>query len=242
MKKKLLCILLTFALLLPVMPVQADDTCEHNWSNWSTDYEATCGDTGEESRYCYNCYETQTRDIPATGNHDWDDWYVVKSATIYKTGLKERECWYCYTTQTATIQKLKPFVKFTKKTVKIKAGKTYKLKLKYSKGDSAKKWKSSNKKVVTVYKSGKIKAKKKGTAKITVTMKSGKKATCTIKVSAKKKSSSAKKSNKGGTVYWVPNGSVYHCTKNCPTLSRSRTIYSGSKSKCPKKRACKVCY
>ena len=85
---------------------------------------------------------------------------------------------------------------------------------------------------------GKIKARRKGTTKITITTKSGKKITCTVKVSAKKKTS--KKNTKN--VYWVPNGSVYHSTSDCPTLSRSRTIYSGSKSKCPKARACKVCH
>ena len=44
-------------------------------------------------------------------------------------------------------------------------------------GDSVKSWTSSNKKIVTVDKNGKIKAgKKTGNAKITVTLKSGKKA------------------------------------------------------------------
>ena len=40
-------------------------------------------------------------------------------------------------------------------------------------GDSIKSWKSSNKKIVTVSKSGVIKAKKKG--KVTITVKSGNK-------------------------------------------------------------------
>lgn len=33
------------------------------------------------------------------------------------------------------------------------------------------------------------------------------------------------------TVYWTPNGKSYHTTKNCPTLSRSKTILNGSLSK-----------
>ena len=50
-------------------------------------------------------------------------------------------------------------------------------------GDSIKSWKSSNKKIVTVNKKGVIKAgKKNGTAKITVTLASGKKATLKVKV------------------------------------------------------------
>lgn len=171
--------------------------------------------------------------------HEWSDWYAVKKPTIHKTGLQERECFICDATQSKKTAKLKPYVKFTKKTVKLKVSKTYKLKIKYAKGDSVKKWKSSNKKVATVSKKGKVKAKSKGTAKITVTMKSGKKATCKIKVSRKKKAS---KKKVVGTVYWTPGGSVYHRTVNCPTLSRSRTIYSGSLSSCPKSRPCKVCY
>ena len=44
-----------------------------------------------------------------------------------------------------------------------------------------------------------------------------------------------------GTVYWVPNGSVYHKSKNCPSLKRSKTIYSGTVAESGKSRACKVC-
>ena len=46
----------------------------------------------------------------------------------------------------------------------------------------------------------------------------------------------------GGTVYWVPNGKVYHSTPNCSTLSRSKTIYSGTISESGKSRGCKRCY
>lgn len=48
-------------------------------------------------------------------------------------------------------------------------------------------------------------------------------------------------SAKGSTVYWTPNGSVYHVSKNCSTLSRSKTIYSGTISESNKPRVCKVC-
>ena len=44
------------------------------------------------------------------------------------------------------------------------------------------------------------------------------------------------------TVYWVPNGEVYHSTRSCSALSKSRTIYEGPLSKCPKSRACTKCY
>ena len=240
MKKKL-CNLLIVMIMATLFPLQvfAEDVCNHNWSDWIVYRESDCGTNGSEYRYCYLCNKEEEQKISATGKHNWDLWEQTKSATINATGLKERECWMCGATQTSIVPKLKPYIKLSKKTIKLAVSKTYKLKTSYAKGDSVKKYKSNNKKVATVTANGKIKAKKKGTAKITVLLKSGKKATCTVKVSAKKKSSSNKV---GKTVYWVPSGEVYHSTKNCPTLSRSRTIYKGSKSSCPKSRPCKVCY
>lgn len=73
-------------------------------------------------------------------------------------------------------------IKLSKKTVYMSKGKTYTLKVK---GTKAKvKWKSSNKKIVTVSKKGKLKAKGYGTAKITAKVK-GKTLKCTVKVERK---------------------------------------------------------
>lgn len=44
-----------------------------------------------------------------------------------------------------------------------------------------------------------------------------------------------------GTVYWVPSGKVFHVNRNCSTLSRSKTIYSGTVSRSGKSNLCKVC-
>lgn len=266
MKKKLSTLLIAF-LMISTLPLQtfAAEPCNHEWSNWTVENEPNCGRTGSERRFCTKCFEVQYSDLPITGQHDWNDWHKIKSSTIKKAGLEERKCFKCGSTETKEIAKLKPFAKLSKKTVKLKTGQTYKLKLKYAKGDSVKRYKSSKKKVVTVSKKGKIKAKSKGTAKITVVMKSGKKATCTVKVKAKNTSSSNGNGNTGsgnensggtgtgagsngsgtnveGTVYWTPNGEVYHSTNSCRTLSRSKTIYSGTLSECPKSRACKVCH
>lgn len=234
MRKKLLNLLVVVTIALSFLPQQvlAEDACNHIWSSWEVFYEPTCIESGKQERYCLNCYEKEYADIPTTGKHEWNDWYTVKSATISKIGIQERECLVCGETETKITPKLKPYIKLSKKTVKIQETKTYTLKISYAKGDSIKKCKSSNSKVATVSKNGKIKAKSIGITRITVTLKSGKKATCKVKVSAKKET----------TVYWVPNGEVYHRTPNCPTLKRSRTIYSGLKSNCPKPRPCKVCY
>lgn len=225
--------------LCMAVPAFADDECVHDWTDWTTVKEATCGANGKMVRQCNLCQEYEYDIIYATGNHDWSKWRVSKKSTVFKKGSKYRKCYNCGKKQSKAIAKAKAFAKFKKKSYKLKKGKklSLKKKVKFGKGDSIKSWRSSNKNVVSVTKNGTIKAKKKGTAKVTVFLKSGKKAVCKVKVTVPKK-----KKKSGGTVYWVPNGSVYHCTKSCPTLSRSRVIYSGSLSECPKSRPCKVCY
>ena len=46
----------------------------------------------------------------------------------------------------------------------------------------------------------------------------------------------------GETVYWTPNGEVYHSTPDCPSLSRSNTVLSGSIEESGKSRPCENCY
>ena len=74
-------------------------------------------------------------------------------------------------------------IKLNRKKLTLKKGKTFKLKVTLTPKDSQDKitYKTSNKKIATVSKTGKIKAKKKGTAKITV-ISGKKKAVCTVKV------------------------------------------------------------
>ncbi len=75
-------------------------------------------------------------------------------------------------------------VKLNKKTKTLAKGKTFKLKATLTPKTAVTllTWKSSNKKVATVTQKGKVKAKKKGTAVITVKTHNGKKAKCKIKV------------------------------------------------------------
>lgn len=57
-------------------------------------------------------------------------------------------------------------------------------------------------------------------------------------------SQSGSSSSSGRTVYWTPNGEKYHYSGDCPTLSRSKTIYSGSVEEAQangKSEKCKVC-
>ena len=211
----------------------------HEWTKWRYEENPTCGDTGMEYRCCNICNMEETRIVPATGKHVWGSWKTATASTVFKKGKAVRKCTECGKAQTKALARVKPFAKFGKKSYSVAKKKTLKLakKLKFGKGDKVVKWQSSNKKIATVSAKGVIKARKKGTVKITARLKSGKVATCKIKVTKVKK-----KKSSGGKVYWVPSGKVYHCTRDCPTLSRSRVIKSGSLSKCPKPRKCKVCY
>lgn len=78
-------------------------------------------------------------------------------------------------------------VKLNKKSISLVKGKTAKLKLKAA--NSKVSWKSSNKSVATVSKSGIVKAKKKGTAQICAKY-NGKSYKCTVNVTNKKKQTS----------------------------------------------------
>lgn len=155
----------------------------HNYSKIVT-RNATCTQDGIERYTCSKCMDSYTTTIPKTG-HKYGEWKVSKKSTIFKKGEEKEICPLCKKTlQARDINKLKSSVKISKTKLNLKVGKTYKFKIKkQSKGDKAAKWVTSNKKVASVNKrTGKIKALKKGKAKITLKMKSGCKATCNITV------------------------------------------------------------
>ena len=86
--------------------------------------------------------------------------------------------------EAAAASKKKAKVKLNKTKLTLRVGKTYKLKLKNNKKKI--KWSSSKKKVATVSKTGKVKAKKAGTARITAKV-GKKKYVCKVTVKNKKK-------------------------------------------------------
>ena len=117
-----------------------------------------------------------------TKGHSYGTWETTKAATVFAQGEKTHKCKVCGDSETITIDKLKPTIKLSKTKATLRKGKSLTIKVsKLAKGDKVKSWKSSNKKIATV-KKGKIKALKKGKAKITVTLKSGKKATVKVTV------------------------------------------------------------
>lgn len=90
------------------------------------------------------------------------------------------------TANAATKKPKKIYLKATSTTVDIKGKvKVSVYKVKPSKASKSVKWKTSNKKVATVSKSGYVTGKKKGTVKITATSKKNKKAKKTIKITVK---------------------------------------------------------
>lgn len=113
---------------------------------------------------------------------------ITKKATVFKKGEKRYYCNKCgLALKIKKTAKLKPTGRLNRKKITLKVRKKYKkLKVKnMARGDSVKKYKSSNKKIVKVSKKGIITAgKNKGKATITVILKSGKK--LKLKVTIKK--------------------------------------------------------
>lgn len=236
-----LCISLGMCLLISPDMVYADNdqqeqACMHVWSEWYLEEYATCTEKGVEKRTCYACNTSETRTIAAYG-HYWSDYWTSANPTVFAFGKETRTCYNCGASDERNISKLIPFALFDKKTFKVAPKKSIDLSeyLELEEGDYVVKWKVNKKKLAKINKAGKLKAKKnKGTVKVTATLASGLKVTCKVKIAKVKKSG-------GGKVYWTPSGSVYHKSSDCPTLSRSRTIKSGSIKKSGKRRCCKVC-
>lgn len=241
MIKKVTILMLSIALLL-VMPMPAlasDNQCAegHAWTYWWTEIEPTCV-PGKERWHCENCGCEEERSVPAIYSHDWEGWEVIKLATILKKGKQSNYCYGCGKVITRDTNKLKPYAKFAKKKYTVSKGKSIKLKPKFARGDKVKKWKTSKKSVATVNKNGKVVGKKTGTVKITVIMKSGKKATCKVKVTKPKK---VKKSK---MVYVTATGVRYHSRTSCYGLRNANATYKISKSEAISEgySPCHVCY
>lgn len=156
----------------------------HLWSAWSVSSLPDCLNSGKNYRYCYNCYSYDYVDVPADASmHDWGSWYSTEEPTALHGGTTKRTCYTCNICETGTSEKLDAIVKISSKRKTLKVGKSFVLKIKkITYGDKLLKYSSSNKKVATVNKKGKVTAKKKGKVVITVKMKSGCSAKCNIVV------------------------------------------------------------
>lgn len=168
-----------------------DFSCDHPYlTDWIQAQEATCTHGSKRERRCTVCGEVRQEEEDAKAiPHSFSAWSVVTAATAQKEGLESRVCTMCGLKETRVTAKLPATV-----TVKLNVN-SLPLKVKQStkavkvvekaSGDTIASWSSSNKKVATVNAKGKITGKKKGTAIITVTMKSGAAASVKIKVQKK---------------------------------------------------------
>ena len=159
----------------------------HAFSTWKVTKEATCASEGSEERTCARCKEVEKRTIPATGEHSYDRWKTTKEATVLDMGQQERICSVCNEKETKSIAKLKATISLNVSgTIPLKTKQTFTPKVTMGKGDKVVSWKSSNKKVVSVGRNGKIKGLKAGkTATITVQLASGLKKSFKVKVQKK---------------------------------------------------------
>ena len=170
--------------------------------------------------------------IPVTHEHVYGKWNTIRKSTIFTQGIQERKCQKCGAVQKRNLEKLAPTgsLNMTSIPLKIKQ-KTNVFKVKgLANGDSVKSYSSSNKKIFTVSSNGKITAKKKGTATLTVTLASGKQLKAKVKVqkgtvrtskiSVKERNISLKKGKK----YQI-KASV------SPLTSQERVTYSTSNKK-----------
>nr|WP_317349531.1 Ig-like domain-containing protein [uncultured Blautia sp.] len=160
----------------------------HDLGEWTTTLEPTCTADGERQRKCKRngCAYKETEPIKPTGKHRLGAWRTTRAATALATGIQKRSCSGCDYAQTRTIAKLKPTITLNvpqSKTLPMTLKKSFTVKVSgLAKGDSVKSWYSSNKKIVTVTSKGKMSARKTGTVKITVTLRSGKTAWFKVKV------------------------------------------------------------
>ena len=177
-------------------------TNNHSYDDGKITTAPTCTKKGTKTFTCTICGNTKTETVKATG-HSYGEYKVVKKPTATKDGLKSRTCTVCgkvesvriakttsdkqntntsdknsnQNTNTQTSQKTKTTkkIKLNRTKLTLKNGKTFRLKVTLTPINSRDKiiYKTSNKKIVTVSKTGKIKAKRKG--KVNITVISGKK-------------------------------------------------------------------
>ena len=159
----------------------------HAFSTWKVTKEATCASEGSEERTCARCKEVEKRTIPATGEHSYDSWKTTRESTVLNMGQQERICSVCKKKETKSIAKLKATISLNVSgTIPLKTKQTFTPKVTMGKGDKVASWKSSNKKVVSVSRNGKVKGLKAGkTATITVQLASGLKKSFKVKVQKK---------------------------------------------------------
>lgn len=180
-------------------------TGNHTWDDGKVTKEPTCTANGVTTFTCTTCGKTKTRSIKAAG-HSYGEYVVVKEPTSTEKGLKSKTCSVCGKVYSVTLAKTDSSnaniknttnseqntqtnqyttkkIKLNRRKLTLKRGKSFKLKVTLTPINSRDKitYVTSNKKVVKVYRNGRIKALKKGKANITV-ISGNKKVICRVTV------------------------------------------------------------
>lgn len=204
----------------------------HTWDKGKITKKPTCKSTGTKTFTCTTCGETKTQTIPKTKTHKFSSWKKISDATVFAPQKQRRTCTVCGKTEDKNVgSKLKATIRLNVTSITLQQNQTTKsVKVTMANGDSVKSWASSDQKIASVDKNGMIKALKPGTSKLTVTLKSGKKATCTVKVvKAEKRTLTVNKSK----VTLSRGKSTTLTVKGSPAVSaKAKTVkFSSSNSK-----------
>ena len=168
---------------------------KHQWESiYRYDKYPSCKENGQSSIHCVNCEETKNETVLLKYPHNYGSWIMHSNPTIFSEGLKIKKCVRCSDTLVQTVDKLSAKVKLNTTNLVLQEKKSSSIVkiTDFTKGDSVKKWTSTNTRVATVNKNtGKVSAKRVGSTYIKVTMKSG--ASAKYKLTVQKKSVTTKK-------------------------------------------------
>ena len=167
-----------------VAPLAELTAKEHTFDEGKVTKKPTCAEAGEKTYICTVCKTTKTESIAKTNDHKYT-WKTIAKATVFAPAKQQGTCSVCGKKVTRNYgKKLTATVKLNATGIRLQyKHSTNKIKVTMANGDSVKSWTSSNKRIVTVNNKGVITAGTiSGTAKVTVTLKSGKKASLVVKV------------------------------------------------------------
>lgn len=195
--------------------------CTHKMGAWH-------GDKNGHERSCTLCYSYLEKgshsDKNGDGKCDICNYALNSGNTDSSTNPKNPN---------TSTQEEKPYVKLNVSTITLQVKKStsvVKIKSKYPTNDKVRSYKSSNTKVATVDKKGKVTANKTGKSTITVTMKSGAKAKYTVKVQKGKVTTKSLKLNKGKCTLKKGKTLTIKVTRD-PITATEKITYSSSNKK-----------
>lgn len=195
--------------------------CTHKMGAWygnKNGHERSC-------TLCYNYLEKGAhRDKNGDGKCDICNYALNSGNTNSSTNPSNPN---------TSMQEKKPYVKLNVSSITLQVKKStsvVKIKSKYPTNDKVRSYKSSNSKVATVDKKGKVTAKKTGKATITVTMKSGAKAKYTVKIQKGKVTTKSLKLNKSKCTLKKGKTFTIKVTRN-PITATEKITYSSSDKK-----------